>query len=180
MTETRPKSLFNKALNKCAGSISRWEMETLNFYYSGHELRSVGKAKYGIGSFFALPERGDNPRMIALVGTVTDTNNTRHTISLLTPEEGVVDVKFYGGTYAQYNQRISIIDAATQKKTVVDESWLKRGTLLLIYGIRKENMFHARTDRSGPLPRTIGLIEQIHSDGTLGVRYTRRRKVESK
>ena len=165
---------------KCAGSISRWEMETLNFYYSGHELRSVGKAKYGIGSFFALPERGDNPRMIALVGTVTDTNNTRHTISLLTPEEGVVDVKFYGGTYAQYNQRISIIDAATQKKTVVDESWLKRGTLLLIYGIRKENMFHARTDRSGPLPRTIGLIEQIHSDGTLGVRYARRRKVESK
>ena len=164
---------------KCAGSVSRWEMETLCFYCSGHELEGVCKAKYGVGSFKALPERADNPRIISLVGTVTDTNNVRHTISLLTPE-GIVDVKFYAGTYAQYNQRISTIDPNTQKKTVVDESWLKRGTRLLVYGIRKENMFHVRTDRGGALPRTIGLIEQIHADGTLDVRYTRRRKAEVK
>ena len=165
----------NLLTTKCGGSLSHWEMETMGFYHGEHELARVNRGKYGIGKFLDLPERDEGQKPIALVGTVIDRNNSRHTITLLTPE-GVVDVKAYGSLYSQYNSRISNVDPTTKKKTVIDESWFTRGTLLIVYGVRKENMFHLRREYSGKFPKIIGRINEVHSDGTIDVQYSRNTK----
>lgn len=158
---------------KCDGTPERWEFETMCFYGERHELAGVNRGKYNVGVFNQLPEQSDNKtRPVALVGVVADTNNTRHIVTLLTPD-GIVDVKFFASAYAQYNQRISVVDPTTKKKTVVDESWLKRGNRLIIYGVRSENMFRIRRDTSTGYARMIGLIDNIGGDGSLEVRWSR-------
>ena len=158
---------------KCAGTPEGWEFETMCFYSERHELAGVNRGRYNIGTFADLPEHSDNKtRPVALVGIVADTNNTRHTVTLLTPD-GIVDVKFFASAYTQYNQRISVVDPATKKKTVVDESWLKRGRRLIIYGVRNENMFRIRRDTASGFNRMVGLVEGMGSDGSLDIRWGR-------
>ena len=158
---------------KCQGAPERWEFETMCFYSERHELAAVNRGRYNIGIFNQLPEKSDNKtRPVALVGVVADTNNTRHTVTLLTPD-GIVDVKFFASAYTQYNQRISVVDPTTKKKTVVDESWLKRGNRLIIYGVRNENMFRIRRETSTGYARMIGFIENMGGDGSLDIRWSR-------
>ena len=159
--------------NKCGGTPEHWEFETMCFYSDRHELTGVSRGKYNVGTFSQLSEKSDNKtRPVAMVGVVADTNNTRHIVTLLTPD-GIVDVKFWAGAYSQYNQRISKVDPKTKKKTVVDESWLKRGNRLIIYGVRSENMFRVRRDNSAGFSRMVGLIENVHGDGSLDIRWGR-------
>lgn len=159
----------------CQGSISKWEFDTMSFYYSGHELAHLNRGIYNVQDFNTLPETSASKELCAIAGTVTDTNNIRHTVSVLTTS-GVVDVKFYAGAYAQFNQKISAIDSDTKKKTTIDDSWFKRGNKLLIYGQRRENMFCCKALREpGRAPRFVGLIENIRADGTLDVRYQRKK-----
>lgn len=162
------------------GDLSSWEMETMNFYHGRHELADMNDITYNTRNFNELPEYpeedgGKNKyKLCTLAGTVTDYDNTRHTISLLT-KYGVVDVKMYAGLYTQFNQKISKLDPATKKKVVIDESFFKRGTKLIVYGYRKENMFSVKTDYSSGFKRSIGLIESIRDDGSLSVRYSRKK-----
>ncbi len=160
----------------CAGSVSKWEMDTMSFYYSGHELLSVNKAMYNIKDFKDLPEYVDEGApLCSIAGTIVDTDNTKHIVTVLTTN-GIVDIKLYTNSYAVYNQKISDIDSKTKKKTVVDDSWLKRGNKIIAWGQRRENMFVAKNNRAIGFNRTIGLIEGIHADGTLSIRYTRNKK----
>lgn len=161
----------------CAGGISKWEFDAMCFYSNGHELRNVPEARYGIKDFESLPEyppEGDKT-LCAVAGTVIGNNNVRHTVSLLTTH-GVVDVKFYATQYGNFNQIISSVDPATKKKTVLDQSWFKRGTKIIVNGFRRENMFVAKNMFIDHRPRCVGLIEAVAPDGTMSVRYGRRRK----
>lgn len=160
----------------CTGSLSSWEFETMCFYHSGHELAGMNESIYGTRNFESLPEIPENKKLCTIAGTVTDCNNTKHIVSVLT-KYGIVDVKFYASAYAQFNQKISVVDPETKKKTVVDDSWFKRGNKILVFGQRRENMFCARSDRSsGFAPRMVGLIGGVRPDGSLDIRYARTKK----
>ena len=160
----------------CQGTLSAWEMETMSFYFSGHELKNLNYGQYGCKSFFSLPEYSTSADMCAIAGTVTDYNNTKHIVSLLTPE-GIVDVKFFKDVYARYNRKISVIDKKTNKKTVIEDSWFKRGTKIIVYGLRKENMFHCRSFRFstdyGTRVRMVGLIDKIYDSGLADIKFQR-------
>lgn len=157
----------------CLGTQSKWEMDTMGFYKSGHELSEMNDVMYGVRDFNTL-KSGEKP--CAIAGTIIEVINAKHTVTLLT-KYGVVDVKFYGNNYIKYNQKISEIDASTKKKIVLDDSWFKRGNKILVYGFRREDTFVARAAKTeSGYGRLIGLIEQVNLDGSINVRYTRNKK----
>ncbi len=106
------KRFLDKWNEKVEGNISKWEMDSLSFYYHEHELAHVNKAKYLISDFESLPEkpkiteyyvyRGkERPRfkLTRICGTVLDKDKNKHFITLLTTD-GVVTVKFYKGQFS--------------------------------------------------------------------------------
>ena len=157
----------------CQGGYSAWEMSSMSFYYSGHELAGVSDSSYGIRNFYSLEEE---PRIIQIIknektgreypkyelcriaGTVLNTNKTKHIVTILT-KYGVVDVKFYKLNFIHYNERISkLIDG---KKTVLENSWFTRGNKLLITGYRRENVFVPKTNSwKDPTVQLITGVEQ--------------------
>ena len=159
----------------CEGSLSRWEFDTMCFYHDGHELKGMNNMMYNTKNFNELPEHSTDKKLCTIAGTVVKSDNTRHIVSLLT-NYGVVDVKFYAGTYANFNQKISTVDPNTKKKVVLDDSWFKRGTKLIISGQRKENLFAAKNDYSSGFNRCVGKIDECRLDGTLDIHYTRIRR----
>lgn len=159
----------------CGGTLSKWEMDTMNFYYSGHELEKMCDSMYGVVDFNSLSENSSPKDIKAIAGTVINVINAKHTISILT-KYGVVDVKFYGDNYIKFNKKISEIDAKTKKKRVIDDSWFKRGNKLLIYGTRREDTFIAKNCKVDTYYRSVGLIEGVNLDGSLEIRFTRTKK----
>ncbi len=172
------------------GTIASWEMETMCFYHEKHELNGLNDVLYHTKNFEQLPEY-PTPRIVknkagedrevydlcTLAGTVIANNNTKHTVTILT-KYGVVTLKLYSQLYTDFNQKISVMNPDKPKeKIVLDDSWFKRGKLILAYGYRRENMFNVRVDRSEGFPRSIGLIESIRIDGTIDVRYTRKKRL---
>ena len=74
------------------------------------------------------------------MGTVIAKDDLHSTIYLLTPDEQVVVIRFSKDYYARYNKRISEQMRDGTKK-VREESFFKKGTLLLITGFRREDNF---------------------------------------
>ena len=159
----------------CEGNIAHWEFDTACCYFNEHELQYVNEGLYNVRDFNKLPEISIDKKLCTVLGTVVSSNNTRHTVSLLT-KYGIVDVKFYSSSYTNFNQRISVVDPVTKKKTVLDESWFKRGSILIVAGNRNENLFTAKNDYSSGVNRGLGKVEKINKDGTLEIRYSRKRR----
>ena len=149
--------LFKQNWEKYAsGTISAWEMQALCFYYHEHELSDIDVNRYGISDFFKLNEKSEVERYITrkgidipiykihkIVGTVIAKKDSKATITLLTPT-GVVSVKFTKEYYSMFKKRISKVNP-DGTKTVIEEGWFKKGTLLLINGYRREDTFVAKT-----------------------------------
>lgn len=149
--------LFQETWNKYAeGSYSAWEMAALGFYHHDHELANIDEHTYGIVEFNSLPEdpiveyefkRGDRAIPIfettRICGTVIAKDDTKSSISILTKNSGVVNVKFTLDYYAKYNQRISEL-GSDGVKHVMEPGWFSRGTLVVINGFRRGNTFVAK------------------------------------
>ena len=154
------KILFKEAWNKYAeGNTSKWEMDSMCFYHGKHELADVDMNKYGVVDFNSLstePEvdyffkRGGHQIPIyktnRIMGTVLAKNDNKSSIILLTTT-GVVTVKFTRDYYAMFKKQISQVQADGKKK-VIEKSWFKRGNKLMITGIRRDDMFIAKTYKS--------------------------------
>lgn len=166
-------------------SPSAWEMEQLSFYHSGHELQGVTAERYSIKDFSKLPEtptyrtfekNGQTIKtpenVCAIAGTVVGSDNIKHIVNLLTLT-GVVNVKMYADMYNKFKAKISVIDKGTNKKKVLDDSWFKRGTKLLIYGYRREDTFVAKNVRINGYQRSVILINRKNDDGSLDLRFSR-------
>src|SRR5690606_33235044 len=142
--------LSRECENYLDGSVSKWEMDSLSFYYHQHELESMNNEKYDVVSFNSLPEepevvetyisRGIERKKLKLsriAGTVLDKDKNKHQVTILTTD-GVVTVKFYAGAFSHYNKQISRpINKDT--KEVVEPSCFTRGNKLLITGFRRGN-----------------------------------------
>ena len=155
-------ALFIESWNKYAlGTISAWEMEALCFYHGDHELKYVNYNKYNLVNFSDLVsnevdyyfKRNGHQipiyKLNRIVGTVLSKNDNRHMISLLATD-GVVSVKFSRDQYAKYKKQISQIQSDGTKK-VIEKSWFKRGTLLMLTGYRREeDQFVVKTYANTP------------------------------
>ena len=175
------KSIWDKYAN---GSLPSWSMQALNFYDKEHELEYTNEELYGIVNFFNLPEEPEpydyytryidgSPKQIPkykitrIAGTVIKADNAHYMITLLT-KYGAVNVKFNKGHYAFYNKRISTkLDENCDKKTVLEKSWLSRGSKIIVAGIRREDNFKPMVYKDTIYLHTVNRIVDIHKDGTL-------------
>ena len=139
------------------GSLSKYEMEAMSFYYHEHELCDIDRIKYDIVNFDYLSEDPVVERVFPskdggeiklyqlshICGTVLDKNKMKGNVSLLTPD-GVVNVKIWKNQFAKYDKQISEI-GADGKKHVMEKSWFQRGTLLYFQGMRRGDSFIPKT-----------------------------------
>ena len=140
----------------CEGDLSKWEMDTLGFYYHEHPLKNVYHNGFNFVNFFnesdiPVPKGYHEYKGIqypihelkTIIGTVLDKSSYKHTIMLLTVD-GVVSVKFTGDHYSKYDKQISQLNKQTGKKEVIERSWFKRGTNLIISGYRRGDQWVVR------------------------------------
>ena len=167
-----------------SGSKAHWSMESLTYYDEEHELENVNEFLYGIVNFFDLPEEPvaydwyarwiNGERKIfpkynisRIAGTVINADNNHHMVSLLT-KYGLVNVKMNKGHYAFYNKQISQIDEDNKnKKHKIEDSWLKRGQMIIISGIRIGDTFYPKIYNDTIYKHTISLIKEVNKNGTL-------------
>lgn len=176
MLQKLNQSLFDEVANKYGqGNISKWEMDSISFYYHEHELAAAAN---DFDDFFKLSEEpdieysfsGSDGREVniykihRIVGTVIDKNKLKNSISLLTPT-GVVQVKIYKNQYALYDKQLSQKDNEG-KKHIIEKSWFSRGTMLMIQGIRRGDNFIPRKKKSS-LYGVISKIINISPQGDL-------------
>ena len=145
------ESLYEEIANKYSnGNISKWEMDSLSFYYHEHELAA---AALDYDNFFDLPEEPEIEYVVhdkngqefkiyklhKIIGTVIDKDKMHNTVTLLTPT-GVVLVKVYKNQFALYDKQLSQ-RGEDGKKHVIEKSWFSRGTKLMVQGIRRGDGF---------------------------------------
>ena len=108
-----------------------------------------------------------------IMGTVVSSDNNHNMISLLTLN-GVVNVKFNKGQYTFYNKRISQPDPDNlDKKKVLENSWFKRGNILLVAGYREESIFRAYRYNETVFTHTVSLVINITENNQLELQNER-------
>ena len=183
--------LFQELWNKHAeGSVPHWNMEALCYYDGEHELEHVNERMYGIVNFFDLPEEPEpyewytryingEPKSIPkykisrIAGTVLNADNNHHLVTILT-KYGAVNVKMNKGHYAFYNKTISEMGEDGKKKRI-EESWLKRGNLIIVSGYRRDDQFRPLVYNDTIYKHTVNLIQEVREDGTLLIQSERTR-----
>lgn len=185
------KYLWNILWNKYATwGPEHWAMESLSYYPQDHELSCVDLTSYGVVDFFSEPEEAevydhyykwikDDGKSIQkafpkykiqrIAGTVIDFNATHYTVTLQTPT-GVVDCKLPKGEYIFYSRVLSEVNDG--KKTVIEQGWFKRGTLLLIAGYRRDDVWVAKVYTDSVYKHTVNRVINI-KDGKLIVQQER-------
>lgn len=162
----------------CIGTLSKWEMDSVSFYYHEHELSSCEEKKYDIVDYFSLSkepmvdytftskEGKEIPiyKISRIAGTILDKNKNKNMVTLLT-NYGVVTVKIYQAQFAKYDKQISIKMPDGHKK-VIEKSWLSRGNKVIFTGIRRDDQFVLKKYKNTPYS-VIELITEIQDDGTL-------------
>ena len=183
-------NLYNEALFKTVwnqyadGTLPSWSMQALSFYDGEHELENINEELYGIVNFFDLPEEPEpydyytryidgSPKKMPkfkisrIAGTIINADNLHCMVTLLT-KYGAVHVKFNKGHYAFYNKQISAkLDPNSDKKTVLERSWLSRGSKIVVAGIRRDDSFRPMIYKDTIYQHTVNKVQEIHLDGTL-------------
>ena len=129
--------------------VNRWSFQACAFYSQEHELANVDLPKYSISHFSDLPEE---PRFVersfgkrswkqfelsAICGTVIARTDSHKLVTILTPDNEVVNVKIPSdGAFAHYKAQLSTINP-DGTKTVIEKSWFERGSLLICCGYRR-------------------------------------------
>ena len=171
-----------------SGTEPKWSMQALTYYDGEHELEHTNEEKYGIVNFFDLPEEPEayehyikyidgQPKempkfkITRVAGTVLNADSNHHTVGLLT-KYGVVNLKFYKESYAAYNRRTTAPDGKGGK-TIIDESWFKRGTLLAVVGYRRGDQFVVRNYADTVFHHTVNKITSVNTDGSIELQIER-------
>jgi len=180
---TLNKLIFMDEWNKYAkGTISAWEMEALCFYYHDHELAHINNFRYGFVNFYDLPVEPEIDRsfikggktinlykLYKICGTCIAKNKNKSTVSLLTTN-GVVDVKFRKEYFALFDKRISA-KGEDGKKHIIEKSWFDRGSMIIVQGIRLDDMFVSKKYASSGGHQLYKIDEVI--DDEIKIRTTR-------
>lgn len=147
-------------IEECLGSLSQWEMESINFYIGNHELD-----EYPLDDFFNVSVFSDlhlDPQVEkfrtgrggkkwpvyktnVIAGTVVDTIPIKGMAIVIT-QFGVVQVRVGKGRFQYYHKKIMIDEGS--KRVCIDDTWFKRGTKLLFVGYRRDNDFYCNSNNS--------------------------------
>lgn len=179
-------NLFQEEWNKYCGngSYALWEMDSMGYYYHPHELTNVNKLRYNIVRYRDLPSeppaertfKGKNGRTYStyktcrICGTVVSKDNIKSSIELLTPDSGVVTVKFRREYFAKFNRRLS--ENVGGKSEVRELGWFNKGNKLVVNGFRRGDTFMERTYRK-TASHGLYFVDSIGQDGTIKLRSTR-------
>ena len=122
---------FIKKYNKClyrakydslidVEDVNKWAFSATSYYHYGkHELDNLDLERYNISHFSELPEepefieevRGKRSwkkySISAICGTCLAKNDSNHLVTVLTPDNEVVNIRLNNETYAFYKQQIS-------------------------------------------------------------------------
>lgn len=145
--------LFSDEWEKyCSGDELQWELDSLNFYFSGHPLEKVipdldipidqiADIVEGASEGFFLIKGKQIPKMklYTIAGTVIDRDKVKGLVTVQTPD-GVVNIKCYKDLYAIYAQNISEVDENGNKE-IEEESFFEKGVHLLVTGIQRGATF---------------------------------------
>lgn len=176
------------------GTISSWEMESMNYYYHQHELANINKEKYGVVDFNSLPE---DPIVIGftkykglqypkfqldrIVGTVLDRDKNKHSVTILTPD-GVVTLKFYSGQFSFYDKTISkdngVDEHGKVKKIILENGWFQRGNKLLVTGFRRGDIFKPKRYKNSIYQHALSKIIEVRENNELILQNDRVQLVE--
>ena len=164
-------------------NYSAWEMEVLCFYYHEHELKEANLNKYGIQNFFDLPKEPEIEysytikdktiniyQLHRICGTCITKNKAKSIVTLLTPN-GVVDVKFNKEHFSLFDKQISE-KQENGKKKVMERSFFQRGSMIVVTGIRSDDMFICKKYKNTPGHR-LYKIEDVAPNGDLILRGER-------
>ena len=164
--------LLSEIKNKYAlGNLSKWEMDSLGFYYHDHELEKLKTEVYNISNFFELRDneidrtfksKKTNEDIVLykihrIAGTVIDKDKNKSIITLLTLD-GVVSVKIWKNQYAEWDKQIFEKDADGTKH-VLEKSFFTRGNKLIITGIKRDNCFMPKKYKDTEYPLFEKIIE---------------------
>ena len=166
------------------GNISKWEMDSLGFYYHEHELKNLKNEVYGVVNFFDLPEEPEIERSFEkddkkinmykisrIAGTVIDKDKNKSSVILLTPD-GVVTVKVWKNQYAIWDRQIARKNP-DGTKTVVEKSFFQKGNKLIITGIRRDDNFIPKKYKNTEWPLFEKIVE-MSDDGFIIENQTER------
>ena len=154
-----------------AGTQSHWEMDSLCFYHSPHELINVDAKKYDLADFNELQSNEIDYfirkggiqipiyKLYRIAGTVIAKDDNHHIVSLLTTT-GVVPIKFTKDYYAMFKRQVSQVQPDGTKK-VLEKSWFKRGTMLMITGYRRDDQFVGKTYASTQTHQLYKIIDIV-------------------
>ena len=176
------KEIFVADWDKYAkGNYSSWEMEVMCFYDHEHELANVNKRKYGLIDYSQLPEeplveslwRGHIPiyKLARICGTVIAKNKMKSTVTLLASDNSVITVKFTKEFFAMFDRQISQ-RRADGTKQIVERSWFKRGSMLVVTGLRRGTEFVSKK-YSGTPGHQLYKIDEIFANGSIVLRSER-------
>lgn len=185
--------LNNKLLELVAekyteGSISKWEMDSLGFYYHEHELSNLRNDIYNIDNFFELDEEpeveysfGKDDKKInmykihRIAGTIIDKDKNKSSVILLTTD-GVITVKVWKNQYAIWDRQISRKNP-DGTKTIVEKSFFQRGNKIIITGIRRGDNFIPKKYKNTEWPLFEKIID-IDDNGFIIDSQTERVDIE--
>lgn len=176
------QELWNKY---CDGFIPKWEMDSIGFYNTAHELDGLDLSRYEPINFSKEPEdpvpitiKNFNGKQIpiyelkCIAGTVLEKNKLKNIVTLLT-QYGVVKVKVYKSQFSKYDKQIFIKDPETGKKKVIEKSWFARGNKLIIQGIRRGANFIPKAYKTSEI-KPITLIDEVdYQTGSIKIKTER-------
>lgn len=155
------ESLFLEEYEKYAqGDILDWELESLNFFYSGHPLQDLElpiktskldeiKEGEAVGYWNFNGKRVPELRLHTIIGTVIERDKAKGIVTLSTPE-GVIDIKLYKQLFAKY---LHESDGLEQ-----DENFFEKGTHLAVTGVKRGNVFAPKKYKKTPIELILKIV----------------------
>ena len=169
------EKLFMAEWNKYAGGDElKWELDSLNFYYSGHPLSKVelpieisgvkDLVENEFDGFWTIKgKQVPKYRLRTIIGAVIDKDTTKGTFTLSCPD-GVINVKVFKQQFARYAHTLSEVDEEGNKK-ILENSFFDKGTFLAVTGILKGDTFMPKTYKSTGFDPILKIV--LQPDGTL-------------
>lgn len=160
-------TLFEEEYKKYAsGTILDWELQSLNFFYSGHPLDGIKPnieiSNYNdvveneiVGHFHIKGKFIPKMKLHTIFGTVIDKDRTKSIVTLATTD-AVVDVKLFKQQFAKYVHEGEIDE--DEDGYVRDENFFQKGTHLLVTGIKRGDMFLPKTYKNTGIQEIVKVV----------------------
>lgn len=168
--------LFNEEYEKYGrGDINQWELDALNFYYSGHPLQNL-KLPLEItpvnelvenefnGFWMIKGKRVPKYKLKSIIGTVVDKDKQNGFVTIQTPDNNIIEVKVYKQQFARFTHVISNIDD-DGNKDILEDSFFEKGTHLLVTGILRGNVFVPKVYKDTGFEAILKIV--LKENGTL-------------